>query len=68
MAVEPSKTIMNDVPTEKQYDYAVLISEELGIELPQVFTKNVYSDFISTYEKDYKLSLQEYHLEEEDDY
>lgn len=59
---------MNDVPTEKQYDYAVLISEELGIELPQVFTKNVYSDFISTYEKDYKLSLQEYHLEEEDDY
>ena len=56
-----------NVPTTKQYDYAVLISEELGVELPGIFTKEAYSAFIDAYHKDYKLSIQSYHLEEEDE-
>ena len=58
----------NDAPTEKQYDYALAISEELEIDLPSIFTKEAYSDFISTFEHDYKMSMQSYHLEGEDDY
>lgn len=58
---------MNDAPTEKQYEYALAISEELGIDLPPIFTKQVYSDYIQVHDKDYHLSLQSYHLEEEDD-
>ena len=58
---------MNSVPSEKQYNYVSKISNELGIDLPTIFTKEAYSAFISQYENDYKLSLQSYHLEEDDD-
>lgn len=58
----------NDSPSEKQYDYAKAIADELEIELPPVFTKQAYSDFISHYQTEYKLSLQKYHIEDEEDY
>lgn len=57
-----------DSPTEKQYEYALKISEELEIDLPKIFTKSAYSDFINLYQNEYKRSTQRYKEEEEDDY
>ena len=61
--------IMPDMrpPSEKQYDYAKVISEELEVPLPDTFSKSAYSHYISHYEKRYKLSMQKYHDEEEDE-
>lgn len=57
----------SDAPTEKQYDYAKAISEELEMPLPSIFTKKAYSEYISHYQNEYKVSLQRYHLEEDED-
>lgn len=54
-------------PSEKQYDYAKAIADELEIPLPEIFSMSSYSDFISHYKKQYKLELQRYHDEEEED-
>lgn len=59
--------MVQEHPTEKQYKYAQAISEELGIEMPFEYSKKAYSDYISHYQSEYKMSLQSYHLEEEDD-
>ena len=56
-----------DFPTEKQYKYAQAISEELEIDMPYAYTKKSYSEYIKNYQSEYKLSLQKYHLEEEDE-
>lgn len=58
----------NEAPTEKQYDYAQAISEELEVPLPEIFSKKAYSEFISHYQNQYKVALQKYHLEENEDY
>lgn len=54
-----------EAPTEKQYDYAKAISDELEIPLPIVFSKKAYSEYIDNYKNKYKVSLQKYHDEEE---
>ena len=57
----------SEAPTEKQYDYAQAISEELEIPLPEIFSKKAYSEYINHYQNAYKVSLQKYHIEEEDE-
>lgn len=56
-----------EAPTEKQFDYAKAISDELGISLPAIFTKKAYSEYISNYQNQYKVSLQKYHEEDEEE-
>jgi tRNA U34 2-thiouridine synthase MnmA/TrmU len=58
----------SEPPSEKQYDYVSAICNELGIDLPKVFTKAEYSSFIDLHKNEYKRSLQSYELEEEDEY
>ena len=55
-------------PSEKQYDYAKAISEELEVPLPETFSRQAYSNYISHYEKKYKIEMQKWHEEEDEDY
>ena len=57
----------NRVPSEKQYDYAKAISDELEIPLPETFIMSAYSNFISHYQAKYKLEMQRYHEEDEEE-
>ena len=43
-------------PTQRQIDFATVISEVVGVDPPKDFTKKAYSTFISTYlDEFYKL-------------
>ena len=54
-------------PSEKQFDYAKAISDELEIPLPETFSMSAYRDYISYYESRYKLEMQRWHPEEDDE-
>jgi hypothetical protein len=54
-------------PSEKQYDYAKAISEELEVPLPETFSMSAYSNFISHYQNQYKLEMQKWHPEEDEE-
>ena len=60
--------LYSEPPTERQHNYALLISEKLEIPLPTEFTKRAYSDFINDNANRYKKVLQEYDDEYDDSF
>lgn len=54
-----------DAPTEKQYNFARVISEELEIPLPENFSKSAYSNYIRHNLNKFKKSTQRYNDEDE---
>jgi len=49
-----------DMPSNKQINYAKAISKELGIDLPQEFSRLAYSEFISENQNKMKRKRQSY--------
>lgn len=45
-AVNQANLVTNPPPTEKQVEYAKYLSEQIGFDLPEEFTKEAYGKFI----------------------
>lgn len=53
MSVQFSRGLKKEKPTYRQIEFAEKIAETLCLDLPQDYTKEAYSDFISEWSEDY---------------
>ena len=57
---------MGEFPTQKQEDYAKKIAQTLGIDLPDMRTKQAYSQFISKNVNAFKREQQRWRASSDD--